>query len=132
VTNASGVPHAVLVRALEPAEGIELMRARRQGQSDANLTTGPGKLCLALGIDRRLDGADLLAERVWIEGRPRPVSPSSIASGPRIGIDYAEEWVDKPWRFWIRGNPFVSRPDGGSRRAGRSTQNVREGRMRGR
>jgi DNA-3-methyladenine glycosylase len=121
VTNVCEIPHAVLVRGLEPLEGIEWMRRRRPGQSDANLANGPGKLCLALGIDRSLDGSDLLAEGVWVEGRRRPVTPSSIASGPRIGIDYAGEWADKPWRFWIRGNPFVTRPDGESRRAERST-----------
>ena len=111
VTNLEGIPHAVLVRALEPVEGIEVMRERRHGQPDHNLTNGPGKLCVALGIDRALDRADLLGDRVWIEEGPRPISPSAIACGPRIGIDYAEGWVDKPWRFWIRGNPFVSRRD---------------------
>src|SRR5918994_7127373 len=59
VTNASEIPHAVLIRALEPVEGIELMRKRRHGQPDRNLTNGPGKLCIAMGIDRRFDGEDL-------------------------------------------------------------------------
>jgi DNA-3-methyladenine glycosylase len=109
VTNGEDVPHAVLVRALEPVEGIALMRERRRGRSDEGLTSGPGKLCLALGIDRELDRADLLGDRVWIEeGRGR-IPPSTIAVGRRIGIDYAKEWADKPWRFWIRDNPFVSR-----------------------
>src|ERR1700694_2797253 len=108
VTNARDVPHAILVRALEPVEGLELMRERRQGQPDLNLTNGPGKLCIALGIDRQLDRADLLADRVWIEQREN-ISARQTASGPRVGIDYAEEWIDKPWRFWIKGNPFVSR-----------------------
>ncbi len=109
VSNTRERPHAVLVRALEPVEGIELMRRRRHGRSDHSLTSGPGKLCVALGIDRRLDGADLLGERVWIEEGECRVPASAIASGPRIGIDYAEEWVHKPWRFWIKDNPFVSR-----------------------
>ena len=108
VTNVAGVPHAVLVRALEPVEGLGLMRRRRAGEADGNLTSGPGKLCVALGIDRRLDGADLLGDRVWIE-RGRRVAPASVACGPRIGIDYAAEWAAEPWRFWLRGNPFVSR-----------------------
>ncbi|PYS82895.1 MAG: DNA-3-methyladenine glycosylase, partial [Acidobacteria bacterium] len=72
------------------------------------LTSGPGRLCLALGIDRRLDKADLLGDRVWIE-EGVSISPRQIARGLRIGIDYAEEWVIKPWRFWVRDNPFVSR-----------------------
>lgn len=108
VTNAQDIPHAVLIRALEPAEGIELMRKRRQRHGDHNLTNGPGKLCIAMGIDRKLDAADLLGNRVWLE-EGVAVRRSSIASGPRIGIDYAEEWIDKPWRFWIRNSPYVSR-----------------------
>src|SRR5213593_3194206 len=109
VTNLEDVPHAILVRAVEPVEGIGLMRKRRRGRSDQSLTNGPGKLCIALGIDRKLDGADLLGDRVWIEEGRGPIPPSAIAVGRRIGIDYAEAWVDKPWRFWIRNNPFVSR-----------------------
>jgi DNA-3-methyladenine glycosylase len=108
VTNVNETPHAVLVRALEPVEGVEKMRARRQGQPDKNLTNGPGKLCIAMGIDRTLDAADLLGDKVWLEERMK-LTPRQIASGPRIGIDYAEEWLEKPWRFWIRENPFVSR-----------------------
>jgi DNA-3-methyladenine glycosylase len=108
VTNVEGIPHAILIRALEPVEGIELMKLRRNGQSERNLTNGPGKLCIAMGIDRTFDRADLLGKKVWIEEAER-VPRSRIVSGPRVGIDYAEEWVDKPWRFWITDNPFVSR-----------------------
>jgi DNA-3-methyladenine glycosylase len=110
VTNSEAIPHAVLVRALEPAEGIERMRRRRRGQPDRNLTSGPGKLCIALGIDRRLDRADLLDSRIFLEEGRGALPPAAIACGPRIGIDYAGEWVEKPWRFWIRGHPFVSHP----------------------
>lgn len=108
VTNVSEAPHAVLIRAVEPVEGIELMRTRRGKQQDHNLTNGPGKLCIALGIDRGFDAADLLGNRVWLEAAAK-VPRSRIMSGPRIGIDYAEEWKDKPWRFWIKDNAFVSR-----------------------
>ena len=108
VTNAAETPHAVLIRAVEPVEGIELMRERRAGQPDRNLTKGPGKLCIAMGIDRSLDGEDLLGDRVWLEGG-KIVARSKIAFGPRIGIDYAGDWVEKPWRFWIKDHPFVSR-----------------------
>lgn len=108
VTNAAETPHAVLIRAIEPVEGIELMRKRRRGQPDRNLTKGPGKLCIAMGIDRSLDGADLLGDHVWLEAGQQ-IRRSQIAAGSRIGIDYAEEWVEKPWRFWIKDNPFVSR-----------------------
>jgi DNA-3-methyladenine glycosylase len=129
VTNVQDIPHAILIRALEPVEGIELMRQRRQGQADHNLTNGPGKLCIALGIDRGLDRGDLLGDRVWIEEGGRRVASSAIAAGPRIGIDYAEEWAEKPWRFWIRNNPYVSRPDGnpgGGRKARHSRSHVKE------
>ena len=108
VTNAEDIPHAVLVRALEPSEGLAIMRRRRRGRSEYELTSGPGRLCLAMGIDRKLDKADLLGDRVWLEDG-MAISPGQIARGPRIGIDYAEKWIDKPWRFWVKDNPFVSR-----------------------
>jgi DNA-3-methyladenine glycosylase len=108
VSNVQDIPHAILVRALQPVEGIELMRKRRHTHPDHNLTNGPGKLCIALGIDRKLDRADLLGDRVWLE-EYKTIKPGMIARGPRIGIDYAEDWVDKPWRFWLRGNSYVSR-----------------------
>lgn len=108
VSNVADIPHAILVRALEPVEGIELMRQRRHSHPDHNLTNGPGKLCIALGIDRQLNALDLLGDRVWLE-EYRSVTPRRIAKGPRIGIDYAEAWIEKPWRFWIKNNPYVSR-----------------------
>jgi len=108
VTNVENIPHAVLVRALEPVEGLDIMRRRRKGRSEYELTSGPGRLCIAMGIDRGLDKADLLGERVWIE-EGVSISPRDIARGPRIGIDYAEKWVTRPWRFWVKDNPFVSR-----------------------
>jgi DNA-3-methyladenine glycosylase len=108
VTNQSGTPHAILIRALEPVEGLSWMKARRVGQTERNLTNGPGKLCIALAIDRQLDRADLLGDQVWIEEGEK-IPNSRISSGPRIGIDYAEDWKDMPWRFWITDNTFVSR-----------------------
>ena len=114
VTNSADVPHAVLVRALEPVEGVALMR-RRRGGGQLGLTNGPGKLCIALGIDRRLDAADLTGERVWIEEGSGPVAPSRIGAGPRVGIDYAGDWATRPWRFWITDNRFVSRSSAAAR-----------------
>jgi len=108
VTNAADIPHAILVRALEPVEGLEMMRTRRHLQPDRNLTNGPGKLCIAMGIDRSLDKADLLGQEVWIEEYLN-ISRARILKGPRVGIDYAGEWVTIPWRFWIKGNENVSR-----------------------
>src|SRR4030095_14726673 len=108
VTNVNDTPHAVLIRAIEPFERIDWRRAGRHDQPDRNLGGGPVKLCLALGIDRQLDRADLLGNKVWLE-EGRRIPRSKTSSGPRIGIDYAEEWVDKPWRFWLKDNPHVSR-----------------------
>jgi DNA-3-methyladenine glycosylase len=108
VSNLADIPHAILVRALQPVEGIEIMRMRRHSHPDHNLTNGPGKLCIAMGIDRQLDRVDLVGDRAWLEEYV-DISPSKIAKGPRVGIDYAEEWIEKPWRFWIRENSYVSR-----------------------
>jgi len=108
VTGVEEVPHAVLVRALEPLQGIRRMRDRRRGTSAHDLTNGPGKLCMALGVDGRLDGADLIGDRVWIEGGARQISPAAIACGPRIGIDYAGAYVGKRWRLCVRDEPAVS------------------------
>ena len=109
VTNVAGVPHAVLIRALEPVEGLAVMRRRRPGRPDRELTNGPGRLCLALGIDRSHDRADLRGDGVWVEEGPRPLARRAVTRGPRVGIDYAGEWAVRPWRFWVRGNPWVSR-----------------------
>ena len=108
VAGAPGIPHAILIRSVEPIENIEIMRERRGKMPDKNLTSGPGKLCIALGIDKSFDGADLLGNRVWVENGKK-ISDSQIASGKRIGIDYAEEYAEKPWRFWVKDNLFVSR-----------------------
>jgi DNA-3-methyladenine glycosylase len=110
VTGPEGQPTAVLVRAVEPEEGIEIMRERRAVSKERELTSGPGKLCKALGIDRSFDGEDLTTSaRVWLEDAGARVRPKDIAAGTRIGIDYAEEYALKPWRFWMKGNVFVSK-----------------------
>jgi DNA-3-methyladenine glycosylase len=108
VTGPPDHPHAVLIRALEPIEGVEIMRQRRGEMKDQNLTSGPGKLCIAMGIDRGLNGEDLRGERVWLEEFNK-ITPKQIAVGKRIGIDYAGDDAGKPWRFWIRGKSFVSK-----------------------
>src|SRR5687768_8541058 len=104
VTGLVDHPHVVLIRGVEPVEGIELMRERRGGMKDKNLTSGPGKLCIALGINRDLNGEDLTESgRIWVE-EYRTIKKTSVSSGPRVGIDYAEEFIEMPWRFWIEGN----------------------------
>jgi len=110
VTGPAGRPHAVLVRAVEPEEGVELMRERRPVSKERELTSGPGKLCRALGIDLTFDGDDLTTNgRVWLEETGVIYEPEQLASGPRIGVAYAAEDALKPWRFWVEGNVYVSR-----------------------
>lgn len=109
VSGPPGHPHAVLIRAVEPLDGIDLMRARRGAMNGLNLTSGPGKLCIAMGIDRSLNGEDLRNGTVWLEAY-RSIGLNEIAAGPRIGIDYAGKDAAHPYRFWLRGNPYVSKP----------------------
>jgi DNA-3-methyladenine glycosylase len=110
VTGPEGRPHAVLVRAVEPEEGVELMKERRPVAKERELTSGPGKLCRALGIDLSFDGEDLTGgARAWIEDAGAKLKLAEIASGARIGVDYAGDDALKPWRFWVNGNVYVSR-----------------------
>jgi DNA-3-methyladenine glycosylase len=108
VTGPADHPHVVLIRAVEPVEGIDIMRERRGKMPDKNLTSGPGKLCIALDIDRSLNGEDLLGGKIWLEDH-RSFDAADIAAGTRIGIDYAGEDATKPWRFWVKDNAYVSR-----------------------
>jgi DNA-3-methyladenine glycosylase len=114
-------PHVVLIRAVEPVEGIEIMRERRGKKkksepgavatgllADKNLTSGPGKLCIAMNIDRSLNGGDLRGDKIWLENYRR-LTDDQIAVGTRIGIDYAGDDAHLPLRFWVKGNEFVSR-----------------------
>lgn len=113
VAGRQGEPVAVLIRALEPVEGLDQMYQRRKcAQHDTALCSGPGKLCQALAIDRRLDGADLVGgSELFIERtRKRAVPSRFIGVGPRIGVGYAGSWARKPLRFWLRGHAHVSRP----------------------
>ena len=137
VSGPPGKPEAILVRALEPTEGIPLMAQRRRmslpsglekvvnepgNQSFSHdaisatslrllkgLTNGPGKLCTALGITKEQYGWDLARAPLYLRPGRGSIHSEQIARGPRINIDYAEEAKEYPWRFWIRDNPFVSR-----------------------
>jgi DNA-3-methyladenine glycosylase len=108
VTEAVDHPAAVLIRAVEPVKGIVLMKQRRQSEIVRDLAKGPGRLCEAFGIDRTLNGADLCGNVLFVEDRGQP-APKCVAR-PRIGVDYAGKWKDKPWRFLVRDNGFVSKP----------------------
>jgi DNA-3-methyladenine glycosylase len=93
---------------LEPIDGIELMQTRRKTEKRRNLCSGPGKLCQAFAIDRSLNAADLCGDIIHVDDSGEP-APKFLAK-PRIGVDYAGKWKDKPLRFLIRGNEFISRP----------------------
>jgi DNA-3-methyladenine glycosylase len=95
VTHCEGVPHAVLVRAIEPIEGVETMRKRRGREP---LAGGPGTLTQALGITTAHNGVALDGDLIWIE-EGQPVE--KVTTGPRIGVDYAGEWAEMPWRFRV-------------------------------
>jgi DNA-3-methyladenine glycosylase len=110
VTEKEGFPSAVLIRALEPLEGINLMKKNRKSQNTQNLTNGPGKLCQALNIDRELNGIDLCGETLFIADDGFYVSAKDgkakkISSSSRIGV---KTGLNHKWRFFIEGSRFVS------------------------
>ncbi len=112
VTGRPGVPHAVLLRALEPLGGL------------TERTWGPGRLCRALHIDRRLNGADLRGDELWLEYPRRRGAAVRIARATRIGVDYAGEWARRRWRFFDRDSPFVSTAPAGRRLRARAAAEV--------
>ena len=108
VTEPKGYPAAVLIRGMEPLESLDLMRQLRNNpERDTNIASGPGKLCMAMTIDKRLNGEDMLGQTLWIEDSRLDSGP--ILNSPRVGVDYAGEYKDKPWRFYLANNPHVSK-----------------------
>ena len=114
VTEEEGFPAAVLLRAIQPQEGIETMRALRQvkgrSRGDLELTSGPARLTQALAIDKTFNGADLgKGGQLWLEPGAS-VLDNDLVRGPRIGVNYAaKKDRSAPWRFWVRDNPYISR-----------------------
>jgi DNA-3-methyladenine glycosylase len=107
VVAKEGEPHAVLVRALEPVEGLELMSKRRGVPTTSRLlTNGPGKLCQALGITGADYARDLCDDRLYLIEGPR----GPVARSTRINVDYAGLWAARPWRFVEKGNRWISVP----------------------
>lgn len=108
VTESEGYPAAVLIRAGEPLEGVDAMwNLRKKAKTIKDLTSGPGKLCMAMDIDRTLNGADVCKKGpLYLE--EGEAENFETVCGKRIGVDYAGEYRDKPWRFYIKGNTFVS------------------------
>lgn len=109
VTNEADEPEAVLIRALEPVEGTQLMIKRMAAAGEKRVTSGPGKLTRALGIDRTYNGKALWSDQLWIEDAGMRLAKTEILASPRIGIDYAGEDALLPWRFTIKGNVWVSK-----------------------
>lgn len=110
VTNQEEFPEAVLIRALQPTAGMDQIR-RRRGivKNDIHLTSGPGKLTKALGIDRSFNGKFLLDDDIWIEDYGTQLPERNIVASKRIGIDYAGKDALLPWRFSVKGNVWVSK-----------------------
>lgn len=112
VTSVKDEPHAVLIRAVEPLIGKETMELRRSmPASRAAISSGPGSAAKALGIDRNFNKKDLTGNEIWIEDHGIQYDPDEIVAGPRIGIAYAQEDALLPWRFFIKGNKYVSKPN---------------------
>ncbi len=112
VTSVEGEPHAVLIRAINPTEGIDLMLERRKMTSlKNNLTAGPGSVAKALGISRKMNTFSFQSEEIWIEDCGLVLPEEQIAAVPRVGVAYAKEDALLPYRFYVKGNPFVSKPN---------------------
>ena len=112
VSGAAGIPQAVLIRGLEPTTGIDVMLERRNKIALLpNLTAGPGALAKALGIDRKLNAKDLLGDEIWIEDNGIYYQPDQLVAGPRIGVAYAADHALLPWRYYVKGNKYVSKPN---------------------
>ena len=118
VAEQEGFPAAVLIRAIEPEEGLEVMRTNRPGRPDMELTDGPGKLCQALGIDLRLNGVDLCTSDELFLERAEPVPKARIVATPRVGVRGDEAAVNAPWRFCVSGSEIS--PENGIDRGGRN------------
>ena len=109
VTNSREIPHAILIRALDPLEGIgEMLLRTNKKKLDHTLTRGPGNVSKALGILTKHSGFSLLDDRLFIVDDGRIYSKREIAASPRIGVDYAGEDALLPYRFYVKGNPYVS------------------------
>lgn len=111
VTGAQENPQAVLIRGLEPVEGLSTMLARRNmTKLMPRITAGPGALAKALAIDKSLNAKDLTGNEIWIEDNGIEYKPQQIIASPRVGVAYAKEDALLPWRFYIKDNWFVSKP----------------------
>lgn len=111
VTAPKETAHAVLIRAVEPLKGLDIMRKRRNGIKSYNMSNGPGKLCQAFGISRLQNGMDLCnsTQEIWL-AENEPIEEDHIMCSPRVGIAYAQECANWPWRFRIKKSKWTSPP----------------------
>src|SRR4051812_504636 len=109
VTNAKDTPHAILVRAIEPVHGTDIMLQRmKKEKADYTVGKGPGNVAKALDIGTKHTGLSLLQNEIYIAGDGTMIAPSAMGIGPRIGVGYAAEDALLPYRFYVKGNPYVS------------------------
>jgi DNA-3-methyladenine glycosylase len=112
VTSSEGHAQAILIRAIEPTEGIDMMLARRGMEKlKPNITAGPGSVAKALGISRKINAVSLQSDSIWIEDNGLSFDDAQIAAVPRVGVAYAKEDALLPYRFYVKGNPYVSKPN---------------------
>ncbi|MFA6087539.1 DNA-3-methyladenine glycosylase [Mucilaginibacter sp.] len=112
VTSVEGQPHAILVRAIQPTDGLDIMMHRRNMEAvKPNITKGPGSVAKALGISRKINALSLQSDTIWIEDCGLTFPDAEVAAGPRIGVDYAGEDALLPYRFYVKGNIYVSKPN---------------------
>jgi DNA-3-methyladenine glycosylase len=113
VTSVEGQPHAVLIRAINPTIGLDVMQYRRNmAVMKPNITSGPGSVSMALGITRKLmNGISLQGDTLWIEDHELSFTDEQVAAVPRVGVAYAAEDALLPYRFYVKGNVYVSKPN---------------------
>ena len=109
VTNKENIPYAVLIRAIQPRDGIDIILQRRKKKKvDRLLTAGPGSLTQALGITVKDSGILLMGNLIWLEDQNIKINNQDILASPRVGVQYAGKDANNPWRFRIKGNPWTS------------------------
>ncbi len=112
VTSVENDPHAVLIRGIEPLIGIEIIEERRNmPHTKGAISAGPGSAAKALGIDKTFNAKNLSGNDIWIEDHGIKYNENDIAATPRVGIAYAKEHALLPWRFFVKGNKYVSKPN---------------------
>lgn len=112
VTSVEGQPHAILIRAIQPTEGLEVMLFRRNMLTlKPTITMGPGSVAKALGISRNINAISLQSDVLWIEDRGLSFPDAAIAAVSRVGVAYAGDDALLPYRFYVKGNPYVSKPN---------------------